>query len=72
MDERQIEFWELYCRLLQYPLSIREMNYLIWRFYNHKSDEEIARLDGRRISRQEVNRVIQRAYKKIKNKSLLC
>jgi hypothetical protein len=68
MDEKNIEFWNLYYRLLHYPLSAREVNYLIWKFYNRKKDWEIAKLDSKKISPQAVNSVISRAYRKIKNK----
>lgn len=66
MDEYNMDFWELYYRLLHYHLSAREMNYLLWRFYNRKKELEIARLDGRKITRQAVNIVIAKAYKKMR------
>jgi hypothetical protein len=66
MDEYNMDFWNLYIRLLGYNLSIRETNYLLWRFYNKKNTREIARLDGRRITPQGVNRVLERAYRKIR------
>jgi hypothetical protein len=66
MDEYNMDFWELYYRLLHYHLSAREMNYLIWKFYNKKCWREIARLDGRIIGRQAVSKVICDGYRKIR------
>ena len=61
-----MDFWNLYYRLLRYRLTVREMNYLIWKFYNHKSYKQIAYLDGRKIGGTAVSMVITNAYKKIK------
>ncbi len=70
MQEKNIEFWNLYIRLLRYHLSVREMNYLLWKFYNRKSWQEIARLDGRNITSSAVSFVICKAYRKIKLNNL--
>ncbi len=51
---------------LKANLTGREIKYLIWRFVYKKTDKEIARLDGRRISRSAVSFIICKTYKKIK------
>jgi hypothetical protein len=66
MDSYDMNFWRLYLRLLNYRLTARETNYLIWRFYNRKNWDEIARLDGRRIGRAAVSLIMNRAYRKIR------
>ena len=66
MDEKNMDFWSLYYRLLRYHLSAREMNYLIWKFYNRKEYKQIAYLDGRKIGGTAVSMVISRACRKIK------
>lgn len=60
------DFWDLFLRLLHYPLTAEEIKYLVWRFYNKMKDREIAKLDDRKVTRQVMNLIIQRAYKKIK------
>ena len=60
------KFCRLFLMLLSYPLSGRQIKYLIWRFYNNKRNKEIIELDGKNISQSAVNRVITKAYRKIK------
>ena len=50
-------------------LTDREKKYIIWRFGNNKTMREIANLEGRKMSRQIVNYVIQKGLKKIR---ILC
>jgi hypothetical protein len=66
MDEKNMDFWNIYIKLLHYPLSAREMNYLIWKFYNRKNYRQIAWLDGQNIKKSAVSMVISRACRKIK------
>jgi hypothetical protein len=60
------EFCSLFLRILSYRLEGREIKYLMWRFYYNKTDEEIAKLDNKKITRQAINLIIKSAYIKIK------
>ncbi len=60
------QFVSLFLLVLSYPLTGREINYLMWRFYFRMTTKEIAKFDGLKITRQAVNLVIVNAYKKIK------
>jgi hypothetical protein len=68
MDEHNIDFWKLFCRIARVNnITPREIKYLLWRFYNCKIDREIAKLDGHpKMTRKGINIVIMKAYRKIR------
>jgi DNA-directed RNA polymerase specialized sigma subunit len=70
--ERNQDFFRLLLCILDFrsKLTEREIKYLLWRFYNRMTAEQIAKYDGKRISRSAVNQVMESAYKKIRLKTL--
>jgi len=66
--ERNQDFFRLLLCILDFrsKLTERELRYLLWKFWNRLSNEEIAQLDGRKIGRAAVNLVLTRAYRKIR------
>jgi hypothetical protein len=60
------QFCRIFLRVLGYKLTSREMKYLIMRFYHNYDDKGIAKWESRRITKQAINLVIQKAYIKIK------
>jgi len=70
--ERNQEFFKLLFCIVDFNahLTEREIKYLLWRFHSKMTAEEIAKHDGKRISRSAVNQVMESAYKKIRLKTL--
>ena len=62
----QLQKTGLFLRLLDYPLTSRETLYLFWKFCYGLTGRQIAKCDSRKISKQAVNQVIQRALNKIR------
>ena len=52
--------------LADYNLTGREIKYIYWHFWCGMTCNQIAKADGRTISRQAVNLVMQKAYGKIR------
>jgi hypothetical protein len=66
--DRNQDFFRLLLCIVDFRahLTERELRYLLWRFNNRLTAEEIAKLDGRKISRSAVNLVLTTAYRKIR------
>ena len=63
------EFCRLLLRILDFKahLSGREIKYLLWKYYYGLTDEEIAKLEGNRVSKSGINLVLNNAYRKIRH-----
>ena len=64
--EENLRFFFLCLRFRS--LTLREMKYMFWKFMGKKDAREIARIDGRRLSKQAISLVICNAVNKIRHK----
>jgi predicted DNA-binding protein YlxM (UPF0122 family) len=63
---RYLEFYQ-FCKLIHFrTITDQQFKYLIWKFMGKKTNQQIARLDGRRITRQAVDDMIKRTLARIK------
>jgi hypothetical protein len=69
IDRNQDFFRLLFCIVdFRAGITERELRYLLWKFWNRKTNEEIAKLDGRKIGRAAVNSILVSAYRKIRER----
>lgn len=64
--EENLRFFFLCLRFRS--LTLRETKYVFWKIMGKKNAREIARMDGRRLSKQAISLVVCKAVKKIQHK----
>ncbi len=59
------EFCRIFLRVLSYPITSRQVKYLLMRFYFNMNSQQIAKWDGKNVSRQAINNQFKEVYKKL-------
>lgn len=66
----EADFFKIFICVLKFKANLtgREIKYLILRFGSEMGHKQIAEFDGRKIQPSAVNRVFERAYRKIRER----
>jgi len=67
-EEIRGDFATVFTFLLNFRLNEKELKYILWHIVNGKNYREIARLEGRGMTKQAIHYIVNKALKRIRAK----
>ena len=70
ISEKEVRVWNYFYRffiiLLQVNLTLEEIEFIVFRYYNDMTYKEIRKMTGYRISRQRVQQIVRQGVNKLR------